>query len=121
MDPSVTFGPAGALLGTMHSRSRLRLLPPLLGWALTAGCATAPPHAPSPEPLVPKYLPSAYSDASVDILTDAYGAFGGAPEAPGLGATIEDFTLPLAGGDVFKMADARAKGDVVVVFFRGFW
>lgn len=107
----------------MHSHARPRLLLPLLGWALTAACATAaiPPHAPSAEPLAPKYLPSAYSEVPVDILSDAYGAFGGAPEAPGLGASIEDFTLPLASGDVFKMADARGKGDVVVVFFRGFW
>lgn len=107
----------------MLSHSRLRLLLPLLGWTLTAACAasTVPSHAPSREPLAPKYLPSAYSEAPVSILTDAYGAFGGAPEAPGLGAIIEDFTLPLASGDVFRMADARAKGDVVVVFFRGFW
>lgn len=86
-------------------------------------CATnaAQLDAPSAEPLTPKYLPSAYSEATVDILTDGYGAFGGAPGAPGLSDSIEDFTLPLANGGTFKMADARAKGDVVVVFFRGFW
>lgn len=107
----------------MRSHAWLRRVLPLLACTLTTACGTnaAPLHAASPAAPTPKYHPSAYSETAMDILTDDYGAFRGAPEAPSLGATIEDFTLPLADGGRFDMAEARATGDVVVVFFRGFW
>ena len=99
------------------------LLPLSLAYALVSGCSqgTGPAEAVEPGDPRPRYLPSAYSEAPVDIMTDAYGAFAGAPHAPRLGDMISDFSLPLAGGGTFSMADARAEGDVVVVFFRGFW
>ena len=104
-------------------RFDLGTLLPIFGLVLGAACSpngtrtesTTPPAA------VPRYLPSAFSESPVDILSEGYGAFGGAPQAPGLGASVADFTLPLAHGDSFSLADARQQGDVVVVFFRGFW
>ncbi|MBL9101074.1 MAG: hypothetical protein JNL82_08960 [Myxococcales bacterium] len=57
----------------------------------------------------------------VAITRNAYGAFKYAPEAPQLGDTIADFELPNARGGTWTLKEARAKGPVVIVFYRGFW
>ena len=88
----------------------------LLAGALALGCAPADPVS-----VPPAYRPSAFSEAPVDITNDDYGAFGGAPRAPGIGAVVPDFELPVATGGRLALADLRSRGDVVIVFFRGFW
>lgn len=75
----------------------------------------------TPGPAAPTYLPSAFSDAAVDITTNAYGAYAGAPDALEIGDLAPDFALPSATGEVVSLGALRAGGDVVLVFFRGFW
>ncbi len=87
----------------------------LASWLVVAGCAAAAPLSIAP----PAYLPSAFSDATVAITTNAYGAYGGAPDALKIGDVAPDFTLPSADGSV--LSSASLDGDVVLVFFRGFW
>ncbi len=55
------------------------------------------------------------------ITSNAYGAYADAPKAPQLGDVVADFELPLARGGRFSLAEARARGPVLVVFYRGFW
>lgn len=55
------------------------------------------------------------------ITENRYGAYDDAPNAPQLGDTIADFELPTADGAPVRLADARAKGLVVLIFYRGFW
>jgi AhpC/TSA family protein len=38
-----------------------------------------------------------------------------------VGATAPDFTLPDAVGRPYRLADAAARGPVVVTFYRGAW
>lgn len=57
----------------------------------------------------------------IAITRNAYGAYLYAPKAPQLGDTLADFELPIAGGNTYALRDARAKGPVVVIFYRGFW
>ncbi len=104
----------------------------LLACSLTA-CASAPdgsapaaPHPPAPvaatgDPDAPKYKPSSSSPAAVDITSNDYGAYAGAPDAPGIGDVAEDFTVPLADGGTFDLGQARNAGPVLVMFYRGFW
>lgn len=105
--------------------------------ALVLGCASAtqpPASAPAasatppladaeqPEdPDAPRYKPSTSSAAAVDITTNAYGAYAAAAEAPKIGDIAEDFSLPLADGGTFDLAQARSAGPVLVMFYRGFW
>ncbi len=98
----------------------------LLGFAISTGsCATAgePPAdgAAHTTTAAPSYPPSSLRPQIVDITTDAYGEFSAAPRAPRLGARIEDFELPTMDGKRFSLAEARARGPVALVFFRGFW
>lgn len=98
---------------------------------LAPGCASTPPTqpavvtpavAPEPEdPDAPRYKPSASSPRTVDITSNAYGAYAAAPNAPEVGDVAEDFSLPLADGGTFELAQARAAGPVLVMFYRGFW
>jgi len=67
------------------------------------------------------YKPSKFSEAPMDLGTDAYGASQLAPTALGIGATVEDFTLPTAQGVDFSSAAARAHGPTVLIFYRGHW
>lgn len=68
----------------------------------------------------PRYRAS--SDGPLRPITEnGYGAYGEAPNAPQLGDVIADFELPTAVGDTVRLADARAKGPVVLIFYRGFW
>ena len=111
-----------------------------LAWSvslLSLGCASGPnpagapatapvaapaePQAEAGDPDAPRYKPSSSSPSPVDITTNAYGAYGAAPEAPAIGDVAEDFTLPLADGGTFELAQARAAGPVLVMFYRGFW
>ncbi|MCR9162141.1 MAG: hypothetical protein ACE37F_28790 [Nannocystaceae bacterium] len=108
-----------------------RTLLPLL---LAAACASTPeapgasvstpqplPDTPAGDPDAPRYKPSASSPAPVDITTNAYGAYSAAPDAPEIGDVARDFTLPLADGGTFELAQARKAGPVLVMFYRGFW
>lgn len=110
----------------------MRTLPLSLLFTAAAACASTPesPPAPTPEPVAsapegdpdaPRYKPSSSSPAPVDITTNAYGAYGAAPEAPAIGDVARDFTLPLADGGTFDLAQARKAGPVLVMFYRGFW
>lgn len=83
----------------------------------------SPPVEPEPsgDPDAPRYKPSTSSAAAVDIMTNAYGAYGEAPAAPKIGDIAKDFTLPLADGGTFDLAQARSAGPVLVMFYRGFW
>lgn len=106
---------------------------PLLAGALACGAgstATTPPPAAdatsvpssSPDgPTPPMYKPSSSSSAPMPITDPAYGAFSAAPDAPGLGAKLPDFEVVLADGGSFSLAQARAAGPVLVMFYRGFW
>jgi AhpC/TSA family len=38
-----------------------------------------------------------------------------------VGAEAPDFSLPMATGGTFTLADARKDGPVVLVFYRGYW
>lgn len=102
--------------------------------ALALGCAPAPqtpPEAPvvasaaepaSPgDPDAPRYKPSTSSATALDITTNAYGAYDAASGAPKIGDVAQDFTLPLADGGTFDLAQARSAGPVLVMFYRGFW
>ena len=68
----------------------------------------------------PHYKPSGKSKQAQDISKNAYGAFSLAPKAPRIGDTIADFTLPDTTG-TFRFEDARKKGEVIVIFYRGDW
>ncbi len=103
--------------------------------ALALGCASAPERraqapatvssvaepTPPGDADAPRYKPSSSSPAAVDITTNAYGAYGAAADAPQIGDVATDFTLPLADGGTFELAQARSAGPVLVMFYRGFW
>lgn len=69
----------------------------------------------------PPMYPASSDGPRIAITSNAYGAYRFAPEAPQLGDTLADFELPNARGGTYRLADARAKGPVVVIFYRGFW
>jgi hypothetical protein len=69
----------------------------------------------------PRYAPSGTNDATLPITSNAYGAFAGAPDAPQLGDIAPDFEAALVDGGTFSLAQARAAGPVLVMFYRGFW
>ncbi|MEM7153348.1 MAG: hypothetical protein AAF799_10940 [Myxococcota bacterium] len=77
----------------------------------------AEPEGPPP----PMYKPSSRSKAPMAITDPAYGAYGDAPGAPGMGAKLPDFEVALADGGSFSLAQARKAGPVLVMFYRGFW
>lgn len=92
---------------------------PAASRAPTTGNAAAPAVPDGPAP--PMYKPSSKSPAPMSIVDPAYGAYGDAPNAPGLGATIPDFEVALADGGVFALDQARRAGPVLIFFYRGFW
>jgi hypothetical protein len=112
-------------------------LPLLLATALLAACAgkdapatvpaasptAAPPAEGAQRPGVPppRFKPGASSPEPMPITSNAYGAYKGAPNAPRLGDIASDFELPLIDGGTFSLAEARASGPVLVMFYRGFW
>ena len=69
----------------------------------------------------PRFKPSSSSPSALPITSNAYGAYPGAPDAPQLGDIAEDFDLPLIDGGTFSLAEARAAGPVLIMFYRGFW
>ncbi|MCH9686733.1 MAG: hypothetical protein K0V04_35195 [Deltaproteobacteria bacterium] len=83
--------------------------------------AEAAPEAEPEGPSPPMYKPSSRSQEPMSIADPAYGAYGDAPDAPGMGATLPDFEVALADGGTFAMAEARKAGPVLVMFYRGFW
>jgi hypothetical protein len=98
-----------------------------------AGCArpaepivTPEPEAADPRDVTrpgdppPRYRPGSQSPL-VAITTNAYGAYSDAPKAPQLGDVIDDFSLPLVRGGTWSLAEAAQRGNVVIVFYRGFW
>ncbi len=119
----------------MSFKLSTRFVPVLAALTLSPGCAgsrssSSSEHTPgevaaSPEAPdgagPPMYKPSSRSKAPMAITDDAYGAFSAAPDAPHLGETIPDFEVPLADGGAFKLAESRASGPVLIMFYRGFW
>lgn len=107
----------------------------ILGVLLVAGCrpaqTTAPVVAEAADPrdvTRPDLAPPMYRPGSdtprVAITRNAYGSYRWAPEAPQMGDTLADFELPIgsrADGGTWSLRAARAKGPVVIVFYRGFW
>lgn len=75
------------------------------------------PDGPTP----PMYKPSSSSTAPMSITDPAYGASKTAPNAPGMGVTLEDFEVALADGGTYSLADARRAGPVLIMFYRGYW
>lgn len=71
--------------------------------------------------LFPRYKPSSRSAEPVDIRTNAYGASRDAPAALSIGERVADFVVPRAGGGVVSLGDAREKGGVAIIFYRGHW
>lgn len=103
-----------------------------VAWTLAAACgggsppASTEPTAAAPAvvpdgPAPPMYEPSSRSPAPMSIADPAYGAFAGAPDAPGLGATLPDFEVALADGGTFSLEQARRAGPVLLMVYRGFW
>ena len=93
---------------------KTRLLLPLL--ILMSSCLAA-----NAATETPKYRPSSRSPEPIDITTNSYGFSRTAPDALELGLTAPDFVLPRAGGGSSALAQARAQGPVVIVFYRGHW
>jgi hypothetical protein len=104
-----------------------RLLLCVLAGACAAPPAASPARAPEPRSTErpgappPRYAPSGTSDATLPITSNAYGGFAGAPKAPKLGDVAPDFEAALVDGGTFSLAQARAAGPVLVMFYRGFW
>ena len=71
--------------------------------------------------LFPRYKPSSRSAQPIDIRTNAYGASRSAPAALSIGERVADFTVPRAGGGVVSLSDARDRGPVAIIFYRGHW
>jgi hypothetical protein len=110
----------------------------VVAWLLLVACrpSTSPVSAeaaaePDPRDVTragddpPMYRPSS-SGPLVAITRNAYGAYGDAPKAPQMSDTLTDFELPTtsaggARGGTWSLREARAKGPVVLVFYRGFW
>lgn len=109
----------------------------IFGVLLAAGCRpasgtsrpTAAADAPDPRDVTrPGDPPPMYRSASkgprVAITRNAYGSYRYAPKAPQMSDTLPDFELPIgssAEGGTWSLREARARGPVVIVFYRGFW
>ncbi len=102
--------------------------------SLVAGCRAQAPGAPPvadaarPDPRDmtrpgddPPMYPASSDGPRLAITRNVYGAYRYAPDAPQLGDTLADFELPNARGGSYALRDARGKGPVVVIFYRGFW
>ena len=83
---------------------------------MTAVVGAETQHAP-----YPKYKPSSRAPAALDIRTNAYGYSRSAPGALQIGETVPDFVADTSPGGVFALANARAAGPVVIIFYRGHW
>ena len=118
--------------------TRAKAIPGLLSCVLGLACggtsssSSAESEAPSAPPTAaeqaepegpppPMYKPSSRSKAPMSIADPAYGAYGDAPDAPGMGVKLPDFEVALADGGTFSLAEARKAGPVLVMFYRGFW
>ena len=71
--------------------------------------------------LFPRYKPSSRSAEPIDIRTNAYGASRNAPAALNIGERVADFIVPRAGGGFVSLSEAREKGPVAIIFYRGHW
>ncbi len=77
--------------------------------------------AQDPEPQPQQAAAPAQKGALIPLSSNLYGRYKWAQDAPSIGDTAPDFTLPLVDGSTFNLAQARAAGDVAIVFYRGFW
>ena len=59
--------------------------------------------------------------ATIPLTSNNYGRFAAAPEALKIGDKAPDFQLPLTSDERFQLSTANPGGDVVIVFYRGFW
>lgn len=102
------------------SLTRPRLAVAALGITLFAGLGSGQTTS-SVASDGPRYKPASRAPAPMDIRTNAYGASRAAPEALGIGDAAPDFLIPRASGGQLSLAQTRARGDVVLVFYRGHW
>ncbi len=102
---------------TVKAGSRLTLAILLLGLCLPVPMA----QAQEPAAAVPHYKPSSRSPEPLDITSNAYGFSRNAPDALAIGDRAPDFRVPRAGGGEVRLSEALARGDVVLVFYRGHW
>jgi hypothetical protein len=105
----------------------------IAGVLLAVGCragSTSAPAADAADPRdvtragdePPMYRPSSSPGPRVAITRNAYGAYAYAPKAPQMSDTLADFELPLGNREgTWSLREARAKGPVVIMFYRGFW
>jgi len=101
----------------------MRILTPI--WIFICLLLTIPVATSAEEQTFPRYKPSSRSPDPVDIRSNAYGASRDAPAALGIGDTVADFSVPLAGsgagGGTVSLADVRKTGPVAIIFYRGHW
>ncbi len=89
---------------------------------LLSAALACQPRSESAEPAPQEPAPRRYAEgATIPITSNDYGRFSSAPGAPEIGDQAPDFQLPLTTGETFQLATASAGGDVVIVFYRGFW
>jgi hypothetical protein len=86
-----------------------------------AGATGSTADSGNPGDDVPHFKPSKDGSEPLPITSNEYGAFGAAPNAPSIGDRIADFEAPNHRGGTFSLAEARARGPVAIVFYRGFW
>lgn len=103
----------------------LRRAPALLALLLacrpTGTSAPGDPRDVTRRDLAPPMYSPGLDAPPMAITRNAYGATMLAPKAPQLGDVLPDFELPRARGGTWSLREARARGPVVVVFYRGFW
>jgi len=83
--------------------------------------AAGPPTVLGSDEAVPRYKPSGRSPAPMDIRDNAYGASRDAPHALRIGDHAPDFSAPRVGGGLVSLREARTRGPVVLIFYRGHW
>ena len=69
----------------------------------------------------PRYKPSSRSPEPLDIRTNAYGHSESAPTALGIGDIAPDFQVLSPLEETIDSRGLRAKGPLVIVFYRGHW
>ncbi len=70
---------------------------------------------------VPLYKPSSRAPEPLDITQNAYGYSATAPDALRIGDAAPDFDVAGLNGTRVRLAELRARGPVVIIFYRGHW
>ena len=83
---------------------------------MTAVVGAETQHAP-----YPKYKPSSRAPGAEREYPYALVRISSAAGALQIGETVPDFVADTSPGGVFALANARAAGPVVIIFYRGHW